>query len=56
MEFNPKALLVLVGFGALLSIAVSSNGGPWFHVGEAATTIVIAAALAGLLNGSRRVR
>ena len=46
-EFNPKALLILAGFGALLTIAASSNGGAWFHAGEAVSTIIILAAAAG---------
>jgi hypothetical protein len=53
MQFNPKALLVLVGFGMLLAMALSSNGGGWFHFGEAVATAVIVLGLAGLLPGSR---
>jgi hypothetical protein len=53
MQFNPKALAILVGFGALLAMAVSSNGGNWFHVGEAVSTVVILAGVAGFLSRSR---
>jgi hypothetical protein len=53
MQFNPKALLILVGFGVLLTMAVSSNGGPWFHFAEAVSTVVILIGVAGFLNGSR---
>jgi hypothetical protein len=55
MKFNPMALVVLVGFFALLAVAMSSNGGTWFRVGEVASTVVIACGVAGLL-GHRGVR
>jgi len=41
MQFNPKALLVLFGFLVLLVMAMSSNGGGWFHIAEAAASVVI---------------
>ena len=53
MQFNPKALLILVGFGALLVLAQSSNGGTWFHIAEAVATLVILAGVAGFLGGRR---
>ena len=53
MQFNPKALSILVGFGVLVAIAVSSDGGTWFHVGEAVSTVVILIGLAGFLRGNR---
>jgi hypothetical protein len=31
MRFNPGALLILVGFFALLAMAGASNGGTWFR-------------------------
>jgi hypothetical protein len=57
MQFNPKALLVLIGFGGLLTLALSSDSGTWFHVAEAAAALAILAGLAGFLGGDRsRVR
>jgi hypothetical protein len=53
MQFNPKALLILVGFGVLLATAASSNGGTWFHVAEIVSTVIILIGLAGFLSGSR---
>jgi hypothetical protein len=50
MTFNPKALLVLVGFGALLLMASSSNAGGWLHFAEAVSTIVILLGVAGFLR------
>jgi len=57
MHFNPKALLTLAGFVVLVAVAASSNGGGWFHFGEAVSTVVILAGVAGFLRGNRlRVR
>jgi hypothetical protein len=50
MRFNPKALLVLVGFGALVLMASSDRGGGWLHFAEAVSTIVILLAVAGVLR------
>ena len=41
MQFNPKALLVLIGFFVLLALALSSNGGGWFYLAQAVATVVI---------------
>jgi hypothetical protein len=51
MKFNPKALLVLVGFGVLLTLSSSGNGG-WFHFAEAVATIIIVLGVAGFLRES----
>jgi hypothetical protein len=51
MTFNPRALLVLVGFGALLAAATSSNGGAWFHGAEALSTVIILLGIIGLRCG-----
>jgi hypothetical protein len=57
MHFNPRALLLLVGFCVLVALGVSSNGGAWFHLGEAVSTVVILAGLTGFLSDGRsRVR
>lgn len=53
MRFNPGALLVLVGFLALVAMAGASSGGAWFHAGEALSTVLIAVGLAGLLARGR---
>jgi hypothetical protein len=53
MHFNPKALLILVGFAVLFAMAASSNGGSWFHFGEAVSTVVILIGVTGFLRGSR---
>ena len=53
MHFNPGAFVILVAFGALVVLATTSNGGNWFHAGEAAATLGIAAGLAGLLAPGR---
>jgi hypothetical protein len=50
MKFNPRALLVLVGFGALLLMASSGKAGGWLHFAEAVSTIVIVLAIAGFLR------
>jgi hypothetical protein len=50
MQFNPKALLVLLGFLVLLVMATSSNGGGWFHVAEAVASAVILLGVAGFLR------
>jgi hypothetical protein len=47
MRFNPWALLVLVGFFALLGFSLSS-GTSTFHLAEAAVTVLIALALGAL--------
>jgi 4-amino-4-deoxy-L-arabinose transferase-like glycosyltransferase len=49
MHFNAKALLVLVGFGVLLAIALSSNGSSWFRLAEAVTSVLILLGIARLL-------
>jgi hypothetical protein len=53
MKFNPKALLILIGLASLLAVAVSSNGGAWFHFAEAVASVVILLGLAGFLRGGR---
>ena len=52
MKFNPKALLVLVGFGVLLTMASSSDGDGWFHFAEVVATVVILLGVAGFLRES----
>ena len=56
MQFNPRALLVLVGFGVLLTMAVSSDGGGWFHFAEAIASVVILLGVAGFLRERVRAR
>jgi hypothetical protein len=57
MTFNPRALLVLVGVGALLLMASSSKAGGWLHFAEAVSTIVILIGVAGFLReGGTRTR
>jgi hypothetical protein len=51
MKFNPKALLVLAGFGGLLVMASSADGG-WLHFAEAVATVVILLGVAGFLRES----
>ena len=53
MHFNPRAVLVLAGFGVLVALGASSNGGAWFHLGEAVSTVVILAGVGGFLSGAR---
>ena len=53
MQFNPSALLILIGFCVLVLLAASSSGGTWFHLAEAVSTVVILAGVGGFLNGSR---
>jgi len=52
VQFNSKALLVFVGFGGLVAMAVSSNGGGWFPVAEAVASVFILLGLAGFLSQS----
>ena len=52
MQFNLKGLLIFIAFAALIAVA-SSNGGTWFHIGEAVATVIILAGVAGLLTGNR---
>jgi hypothetical protein len=56
MKFNPAALLVLVGFGLLVAMAASFNGGAWSHGAEAVATVVILLGVSGFLTRSRRTR
>ena len=57
MKFNPKALLVFVGFGALLLMATSGKASGWLHFAEAVSTIVILLGVAGFLReGGRQTR
>jgi hypothetical protein len=53
MQINFKALLIFIGFTALTAMAASSNGGTWFQIGEAVSTVVILAGVAGFLTGNR---
>jgi hypothetical protein len=53
MSFNPRAVLVLVGFSALVALALSSNGGGWFYPAEAVTTVLIILGLSGRPAGTR---
>jgi hypothetical protein len=56
MRFNPLALLVFVGFFALLAMALSS-GSATMHLAEAGVTVVIAISLgAYALRGGQRQR
>lgn len=50
VAFNPRALLVLVGFLALVWLALVSNRGAWFYVAEVIASTVIVLGIAGLLN------
>jgi hypothetical protein len=50
MQFNPKALLVLLGFVVLLVMAMSSNGGGWFQFAEAVASVVILLGVGGFLR------
>jgi len=52
MTFNPQGLLVLVGFGVLLTLALSSPGGGWFRFAEAVVTVIVLLGVAGLLRES----
>jgi hypothetical protein len=49
VHFNPKALLLLIGFFVLLGLSLWSGSG-WMHVAEAITTVLIALGVAGLLR------
>jgi hypothetical protein len=53
MQINFKGLLIFIGFTALIAMAASSHGGTWFHVGEAVSTVVILAGVAGFLTGTK---
>lgn len=53
MQLNFKALLIFIGFAAFIAMAASSNGGTWFHIGEALSTVLILAGVAGFLTGNR---
>jgi len=53
MQFNPKALLVLVGFAVLLAIASSADSGGWSLFAEAVATALILLGVAGFLHSSR---
>jgi len=56
MQVNPKALLVLVAFFALLALALTS-GSSAMHIGEAVATVLIAVGLSGYaLRGRQRTR
>jgi hypothetical protein len=52
MQFNLNGLLIFIAFAALIAMA-SSNGGTWFHIGEAVATVIILAGVAGLLTRNR---
>ena len=53
MQFDFKALLVLIGVLLLIALAVSSNGGGWFHLAEALMTVLILLGIGGGLTPSR---
>ena len=53
MQINFTALLIFIGFAALIAMGASSDGGTWFHIGEAVSTVVILAGVAGFLTGNR---
>ena len=55
MRFNPLALLVLVGFFALLAMALSS-GSATMHLAEAGVTVLIAIGLGGYAFRGQRQR
>ena len=48
MRFNPKALILFIGFFAFLALALSSDGGTWFYAAEAVSSVVIMIGIAGL--------
>lgn len=50
MRFNPKKLLVLVGFGVLRATASSADGGAWSHFAEARTTVATLLGVVGFLR------
>jgi hypothetical protein len=50
MTLNLHALLIFLGCCALIAFATLNGSGAWFHLAEAASTIVILAGIAGLLN------
>jgi hypothetical protein len=53
MRFNPKALVVFIGFVVLLGLALSSNGGGWFYTAEAIVTALILFGIGGLVRERR---
>ena len=53
MRINFTALLIFIAFAALIAMGASSNGGTWFHIGEAVSTVVILAGVGGFLTGNR---
>ena len=56
MRFSPLAFLVLVAFGVLLTMALSS-GSATTHIAEAVVTVIIVAGLGGYtLKRSHRLR
>jgi hypothetical protein len=52
MKFNPKGVLVLVGFGVLLTMASLPDGSDWSHFAEAVAAVVILLGVAGFLRDS----
>ncbi len=50
MVLNLHALLIFLGCCALIAFVTANGSGAWFHLAEAASTIVILAGVAGLLN------
>jgi len=56
MLFDPKALLLFIGFVVLLVLALASNGGGWFYVAEAIATVVILLGISGLLHERKAVK
>jgi hypothetical protein len=55
MHFNPKALLIFVAFCLLLVMSLTSGSG-WMRAAEAATSVLIALSLCGLLSDRQRIR
>jgi hypothetical protein len=55
MDFNPRALLVLVAFCLLLVMALTSGSG-WMRAAEATASVFIALSLFGFFRDGQRTR
>jgi len=54
MRFNPRGLLILIGFAVLIGMAAASNGGGWFYLAEAVASALILWGVAGFLGDHRK--
>ena len=50
VSFHPSALLTLAAVVVVATLAVSSNGGAWFYIGDITASILVILALAAVLN------